>query len=273
MEISDLKSRAIRASIANALIGFRNGSAHLSSSLSCVEALTACLDFKRDNPGTELILSKGHAAAGLYAAMSQTGFLGLNELVTFGKEESELGIHVSRNENIPLATGSLGHGLSFAVGIALANSKKNLDLRTIVIIGDGESNEGSVWEAAAVAGRLNLGNLILLVDHNLVQAVGTYEEVSGSQNLERKFMAFGWETSRVSGHDPDAILSRIKEKSEKPMALILDSQMNPTLGFMQESVLWHYKNPSEDDMKMMIQILNAKSLASDILELFKCEEL
>ena len=85
MKISDLKSRAIRASIANALIGFRNGSAHLSSSLSCVEALTACLDFKRDNPGTELILSKGHAAAGLYAAMTQTGFMELNELASFGK--------------------------------------------------------------------------------------------------------------------------------------------------------------------------------------------
>jgi len=273
MNNSDLKNRAKRASVLTALIGFRNGSAHMSSSLSCVEALTAAFEFKRNFSQTEIILSKGHAAAAQYSAMSQTGFLQAAELINFGKEESNFGIHLSQNRNIPLSTGSLGHGLSFGTGISIANSINELDFKTIVLIGDGESNEGSVWEAASIAGRLLLGNLILLLDYNQVQAVGTYEEISGDQDLISKFESFGWLTKTISAHDPVSIHSELQIHETKPKVIILDSQKNPSIAFMQNSVEWHYRNPTEADIIRMIDELDVKKFALDLLELFNCEKL
>lgn len=273
MACVDLKERAQRASVLTALIGYRNGSAHMSSSLSCVEALTAAFDFKKNFPETEIILSKGHASAAQYAAMSQTGFLEAKKLINFGKEESNFGIHLSQDKNIPLSTGSLGHGLSFGVGIGIGNSLNKLSNKTIILIGDGESNEGSVWEAASVAGRLQLGNVILLVDHNQVQAAGTYKEISGNQDLMSKFESFGWLANKISAHDPEKIYSELQINNTKPRVYILDSQENPTIELMQNSVEWHYRNPVEADIIKMINKLDAKKFALDILELFNCEKL
>jgi len=269
----EIKIRALRASVLTALIGYRNGSAHMSSSLSCVEALTAAFDFKRMFPKTEIILSKGHASAAQYAAMSQTGFLEANQLINFGKEESNFSIHLSQNKYIPLSTGSLGHGLSFGVGIGISNLINKLNYKTIVLIGDGESNEGSVWEAASIAGRLHLNDLILLVDYNQVQAAGTYQEISGNQNLTSKFQSFGWIVKKISAHDPASIYSELQINESEPKVIILDSQENPSLEFMQNSVEWHYRNPTEAEIVKMINTLNAKQFALDILELFKCEKL
>lgn len=269
----DLKKRAERASVLTALIGYRNGSAHMSSSLSCVEALTAAFEFKRNFPKTEIILSKGHASAAQFAAMSQTGFLQAGELINFGKEESNFGIHLSQDKNIPLSTGSLGHGLSFGVGISIANSINKFNDKTIILIGDGESNEGSIWEAASIAGRLLLNNLILLVDYNQVQAVGTYKDISGDQDLVSKFESFGWSAKKISAHDPVSIYSEIQIDEKKPRVIILDSQENPSIGFMQNSVEWHYRNPTEEEIIDMITKLDAKQFALDILELFNCEKL
>ena len=269
----DLKKRAERASVLTALIGYRNGSAHMSSSLSCVEALTAAFEFKRNFPKTEIILSKGHAAAAQFAAMSQTGFLQAGELINFGKEESKFGIHLSQDTNIPLSTGSLGHGLSFGVGISIANLINKFNHKTIILIGDGESNEGSVWEAASIAGRLLFSNLILLVDYNQVQAAGTYKEISGDQDLVTKFESFGWLAKKISAHDPVRIYSEIEDNETKPRVIILDSRENPSIEFMQNSVEWHYRNPTEADIINMINKLDAKRIALDILELFNCEKL
>lgn len=271
--MENLKTRALRASVLTALIGYRCGNAHMASSLSCVEALTATFEFKRNSKATEIILSKGHAAAAQYAAMSQTGFLNVRELVSFGKEESNLGIHLTRHKDIPISTGSLGHGLSFGVGICISNRIKKINNKVIVMIGDGESNEGSIWEAASIAGKLQLTNLVLLIDHNLVQAAGTYQEISGNQNLAVKFESFGWASKKISAHDPVSIYSELGIVDSKPQAIILDSQKNPTLEFMQNSVDWHYRNPTDEDIIKMIRELNVKKFGSDLLELFKCEKL
>lgn len=225
--------------------------AHLGGSLSIVELLTClysgCLRFHPDDPGWEgrdrVILSKGHAAMALYPAMAEAGIIDIAELETFKQDGSRLGGHPSLNglNGIEFASGSLGQGLSLGVGVALAlRRKKNADSRVFVFLGDGECDEGSVWEAAASASHFGLNQLVAVVDMNAIQYDGTTDSVMNMSPFEQKWRDFGWDTISIDGHDPASILDAYAYRSEKPLVILAHTVKGKGISFMENN--WKYHN-------------------------------
>lgn len=281
MTVTDrrLESLSRRSAVSVVSMAFYRGDAHIASSLSVIDGLIAALNFiKSGQPLRKhrLFLSKGHAAPALYATMAEFGIIDLAELKTFNNSGTRLGIHPSRSKfpEAEYSSGSLGHGLALAAGVALGNRIRQNESFAIAVLGDGETNEGSIWEAAMFAANQKLTNLIALVDHNKVQSVARYAEVAGEMTLEGKFKAFGWRSITVSGNDADKIFSEILKYSEdksrdKPLAIILDSMAGARVSCMEDQVLWHYRRPSQEEFQMALVELDANEIATDILEIFK----
>jgi transketolase len=234
--------------------------AHLASALSCIDILAvlyeSILVFDPNNldwPDRDrFILSKGHAAAGLYAVLSRKGVLHPSQLATYGKANSLLEEHPSPNlPGVEAATGSLGHGLPIANGMALASRIQKKSFRVYALLSDGECNEGSVWEAAMFAARHKLSNLCAIVDFNKWQATGRSQEVLALDPLVDKWRAFGWAVEEIDGHDHDQLSTQLSRKcAGLPRVYIAHTVKGKGISFMEDDNNWHYRVPTRDEINM-----------------------
>lgn len=234
---------------------------HLGSCLSCVDALVALyfevlrVDPARpDDPARDrFVLSKGHAAPALFQVLALRGFFPAAALDSCGEDGSRFGEHPPAHgvPGVEAATGSLGHGLPLGVGMAMAARLLDLPSRTFVLLGDGECNEGTVWEAAMMGAAQRLDHLTVVVDANGWQATGRSEEVAGSAPLRQKWAAFGWEAEEVDGHDLAALTRALSRPpaAGRPRALIARTVKGKGVSFMEDDNNWHYRTPSPDEVE------------------------
>ncbi|MFA5026829.1 MAG: transketolase [Candidatus Methylomirabilota bacterium] len=240
----------------------RSGAPHLGSSLSCVDILVAAywgglsVDPTRpDDPSRDrLILSKGHAATTLYAALAYRGFFSADLLDRFAEEGGCLPEHPSLQcvPGVEAATGSLGHGLSLGLGMALAGRIQERRYRVLVVMSDGECNEGSVWEAALLAAAQRVDNLAALIDYNKWQATGRSDEVMALPSLAEKWRAFGWSAREVDGHDLGQLgdaLRNFPDGSGKPIAIVAHTVKGKGVSFMEDDNNWHYRIPKAEEVR------------------------
>lgn len=206
-----------------------------------------------------IILSKGHCCTAVYASLALKGFFPLDELATYGQDGSRLMAHISHHvPGVEFSTGSLGHGLPFGVGRALAAKRRQADWRTFVLLSDGELDEGSNWEAILFAPQHRLDNLIAIVDYNKIQSLGNVADVIALDPLAAKFRAFNWAVREVDGHDVDALealLSALPWEPGKPSCLIAHTTKGKGIDFMEHKLAWHYKSPSEDETATALEQL------------------
>jgi transketolase len=249
----DTKSKYLRRLIVEALEG--GGRGHLGSSMSLVEILRVLYDsyLKYDvhNPKwadrDRLILSKGHGCIALYALLADKNFIPREELKTFCKAEARIGGHPERDKipGVEASTGALGHGLPMGVGMALAARMLKKDYRVVVICGDGEINEGSVWEAAMSASKHKLSNLTVFIDYNKLQSYGTTKEVLDMEPLADKWRSFGFEVTEVDGHDVaalEAVTKSLPLNKEKPTVVICHTIKGKGFPFAEGKAEWHHKS-------------------------------
>ena len=236
--------------------------AHLASSLSCCDIVTAAywhaLRIDPADPKAPLrdrfILSKGHAAAALYAALAFKGYFPLAELDTFCQDGGRLAEHPPANllPGVEAATGSLGHGLPLGIGMALsARIKGGGDFRVFALLSDGENNEGSVWEAAMFAAAQKLENICVIVDYNKWQATARSNDTLMLAPLRDKWAAFGWDAHEIDGHDIGVLaqlMQRIPNGSGKPVALIANTVKGKGVSFMEDDNNWHYRAPTAEEV-------------------------
>lgn len=263
------KACAIRKDIITML--HEAGSGHPGGSLSCTDILSALyfggvMSHDPQNPQDEsrdrFILAKGHAAPALYATLAEAGYLPVEELKTLRKLGTRLQGHPDSNllPCIEVSTGSLGQGLSIAAGLAAGLRLDGKDNRVFTVMGDGECQEGQVWEAATFAAHKHLGNLIAIVDINGLQIDGHVEEVCASGTLLDKFAAFGWETYEVDGHDIDAlieVLSTLKASdTDVPKMVIAHTIKGKGVSFMEDQAGWHGKAPNDEETERALAELN-----------------
>mgnify|MGYP006317689305 FL=1 len=227
----------------------KNGS-HLGAGLSSVEIFAALyggvlkydLQKKQDENRDRLVVSKGHCVLSYYSALRQAGFLTDEDIASFETNGSHFHGHAMRNleKGIEFSGGSLSMGMSFAVGQALACKKKGLTSRVFSIVGDGECDEGLIWEAAMSAANYGLNNFILIVDRNKLQYDGSTAEVMNQIDLGDKFRAFGFDVRVVDGHDVDALAKVLRAPSEKPVCVIADTIKGKGVSFMEGVKTWHH---------------------------------
>jgi transketolase len=205
-----------------------------------------------DWPGRDrFLLSKGHAANALYAILAECGFIPQDCLWTIGNPGSPLEEHPCRSSvpGVEISSGSLGHGLPIACGMALSAKIKGEGHRIYVLMSDGECNEGSVWEAAMFAPSQKLGNVTAIIDYNKWQATGRSNEVLALENLSDKWSAFGWRTFEVDGHDPIALHQALSSSAaERPTAIIAHTIKGKGVSFMEDDNNWHYRIPTEGEV-------------------------
>ena len=234
----------------------RAGVGHIGSALSVADivvALYARVLEVATPDATErdrLILSKGHAALALYAALHLCGFVSRDELDTFHGEGSLLGVHPERElTGVDFSTGSLGQGLPVGTGLALGARLRGSKHRTFVLSSDAECNEGSMWEAALFAAHHGLGNLTAIVDVNGQQALGYTKDVLGLEPLSDKWAAFGWDVHEVDGHDVDAITDSIAnmDPTGPPQVLLARTVFGKGVSFMESRIEWHYMPMSDEE--------------------------
>jgi transketolase len=208
-----------------------------------------------------LVVSKGHAAAIVYAALAESGFLPIAELDSYCADGGRLAGHVTVTvPGVELSTGSLGHGLPVAAGMALAAQRADAAWRTFCILGDGELDEGSNWEAVQFAQHFRLEGLVAIVDHNKIQSFGTVTEVSELRPLAEKFGAFNWGVRELDGHDHVALLaalSGLPPQPGRPTAIIAHTVKGKGISFMENNLLWHYRNPDEAQLAAALAELEA----------------
>ena len=242
--------------------------AHLGSALSCVDILVAAywgvlaIDPRRpEDPNRDrLILSKGHAAAALYAALAYRGFFPEALLETYAQPGSRLEEHPGPGcaPGVEVATGSLGHGLSLGIGMALAGRIQGRSYRVFVVMSDGECNEGSVWEAAMFAAAHRLDNVVAIIDYNKWQATGRSNEIMALSPLKQKWEAFRWSAYALDGHDLEAlvnVLNRVPDGSGKPVAVIAHTVKGKGVSFMEDDNNWHYRIPTAEEVRRAWQEL------------------
>ena len=242
---------------------------HLGSCLSCVDILTylysTCIDtassLTHDYTSCNFLLSKGHAAPALYQVLAEFDLIDKvtlkNEL---GKDGSIFHEHPPVPSLLPqivAATGSLGHGFGISIGLALSHHISNSKCLITCLVGDGECNEGSIWESAQIASRLNLRNLVVFIDNNDWQATARSSSLC-TTSLIRKFSSFGWHTLEINGHDLHAIHSSflLAQESNLPTAILCNTIKGYPISFMSDNNNWHYKIPSESELEHALSELN-----------------
>lgn len=244
-------------------------SGHPGGSLSCADILTylyfAHMNIDPKNPKMEnrdrFVLSKGHAAPAIYSVLAQRGYFSPELLLTLRKSGSILQGHPDM-KNIPgvdMSTGSLGQGISAAVGMALSAKHFGNDFKVYSILGDGELEEGQVWEAAMFAANKDLSNLTVFVDNNNLQIDGTIDEVNSARPIDKKFEAFNWNTIVIDGHDFEQIASALKEAevSNRPTAIIANTVKGKGVSYMENAVNWHGAAPNDELYEKAMAELNA----------------
>lgn len=247
---------------------FNAKSGHPGGSLSAVDILT-CLYFSKMRVDTQnpkdpdrdrLVLSKGHAAPALYAVLALRGYFPFDELKTLRKSDARLQGHPSMRmlPGLDMSTGSLGQGISAAVGMALAGKLDQKDYRVYTILGDGECEEGQVWEASMFASHKKLDNLIAFVDFNNLQIDGTLDEVNAPTPLPEKFAAFGWDVMEIDGNSIPEILDALDRVTMdgKPTAIIAKTIKGKGVSYMENACGWHGKAPNKDEYDTAMAELN-----------------
>lgn len=254
--------REIRKDIVK--ISHASGHGHIPSCLSVVELLYAIYDFMKHDPrnpqweGRDLfILSKGHAALAHYCVLACFGYFPIDRVYSFGAFLSDFGCHADRFKvpGIEASTGSLGHGIGIALGVALGLRLRGTDRQVYTIIGDGEANEGTVWEAVLVADSLKLGNLTILYDNNLSHSRGLQV-----MNPERKFAAFGCQVLEVNGHDVQALRQALAEKDEPSAVKVIIAHTVKGFGcrlLAENSYEWHRKSPTDEQLQIILEELDS----------------
>jgi transketolase len=233
---------------------FESQASHIGSSLSMIDILSVIATgvklASNGKLGDELIISKGHAAAGTYAVLAHSGYMPLDLLETYSKDGSSLGGHVTSAHAsvINLSTGSLGHGLPFSIGRALAKKRLGIRGQSFVILSDGECDEGSNWEAALLASHLELENVSVIIDRNFLQSLKSTENTVRLEPLADKWIAFNWDVSVVDGHSHEELRQAIFRKSSKPKLTIANTVKGHGVSFMENSILWHYKSLNAEEL-------------------------
>ncbi len=247
------------------------GAGHYSSTFSCAELLaTLYYDQMRLEPGQpewperdRFVMSKGHAAIGLYPVLADLGFFDPSELDTYTRLGSNYGDHpdMKKVKGIDFSSGSLGHGLSIGVGMALAARMTQRDYRTYVMLGDGELSEGQIWEAANSAGHFGLQNLVAIVDRNGLSIDGHTEDIMTVEPMEDRFAAFGWNVQRIDGHDLNAVreaFARLPSARDgRPQVIIADTVKGRGVAHMEMSLDWHVGNLVGEDYDAVMAELEA----------------
>ncbi|MDD5560801.1 MAG: transketolase [Candidatus Omnitrophica bacterium] len=259
------KARIIRRKILD--MALNAGSGHIASAFSCVEILVSLYHggILRVKPGNaayrkrdRFVLSKGHAAIALYAVLADLGFFPNSRLDKFGKEGGHLGVHPELNTpGIDVLSGSLGHGLSVGSGLALGARLDNEKYVTVVLLGDGECQEGMIWEAALFSSQHNLNNLIVVIDYNKLSATDFLKKGLSAQALSKKWEAFGWQSIIVEGNSFEKLLPVLRgvhgRSSSKPLAIIAVTTKGKGVSFMENKPIWHYRIPSGNELKIALK--------------------
>jgi transketolase len=260
----DERSKYLRKLVVRALAGGERG--HVGSSMSLIEIMRVFYDdilrYRSNEPKwtgrDRLILSKGHGCIALYAMLADKGFFPLETLDTFCRRDSILGGHPEAGKipGVEASTGALGHGLSIGVGMALAARIEQRDSRVVVVMGDGEINEGSVWEAALCTGKHRLTNLTAVIDYNKIQSAGPTSEIQDLEPLVDKWRAFNFETVEVDGHDVNALRElflRLPLSQDKPTAIICHTVKGKGISFAEHDPSWHHKSKIAKDVVAKLQ--------------------
>jgi transketolase len=250
-----------------------SGAGHTAGSLSCIDILNVLYNCVLNvSPATfssptrdRYIQSKGHSVEALYTVLADKGFYAKEDLLTLNRYQSPFIGHPTRKiPGIEQNTGALGHGLSLAVGMALAAKLDQRDYRVYTLLGDGELAEGSSWEASMTAAHYKLDNLVAIIDRNTLQITGRTEEVNQLEPLEEKFIAFGYEVRHVDGNDLSAlvdIFAQIPFASGKPNLIIAHTVKGKGISFMEDTVKWHHRVPSDAEFAQAITELDTATLA------------
>ena len=246
----------------------KSSASHVGSSLSVVEILNAVyssVDVEKirlqKNDRDRVLLSKGHAAAALYAVLNHYRLMNDKLFDTYYRNNSILGGHVSHSVNcVEHSTGALGHGLSVGVGMAIGLRSKKMNGRVFVVTGDGEMHEGSNWEALMLAGHLGLGNLCILVDYNKLGGIALTENCCSLDSLSDKFIAFGVEGYDVDGHSKKEITDIINstKDNDKPVGIVCHTVKGKGVSFMEHENVWHYRPPDKEAYQLAIEEIEKK---------------
>lgn len=243
--------------------------AHIPSAFSIVEILYALyikklLKYDAKNPKMEerdlFILSKGHGSLALYTILSNVGFFDENTLNTFSKPGSYLGGEpcIPDIPGVEASTGSLGHGLSIGIGMALAKKLDEKNNKVYVLLGDGECEEGTIWEAVMCASKYKLNNLVVIIDNNKLQKMDTLDNIMGIHSWKDTFLSLNWEVREVNGHSVEEIEKAITEpnNTEKPLVIIADTIKGKGVSIMENNPKWHWRLPNKKELKVFMQELN-----------------
>jgi transketolase len=243
------------------------GTCHIGSSLSVADLLAVLYLEVAEHPlgrldgaaGDRILLSKGHAASALYAALAVAGGLDPDEIVAgYCTDGGRFAGHPERGiPGVEMSGGSLGHGPAIALGLALADSHDGDPRRTFCVIGDGELDEGAVWEAAALAGHLGLDGLTLVVDANGLQGLGDVDQIVRKEPLAARFESFGWECRDVDGHDHDALAAALARPSGRPLCVVARTVKGRGIDFMEDDFMWHYRSLKPHDRDRVLASLEA----------------
>lgn len=248
----------------------RSKASHLGSCLSMAD-LVACLywDTMRIDPfrpdwahRDRFFMSKGHGAALLYATLAERGFFPVEELEQYCRSGSRLTGHVTSGvPGVEFSSGSLGHGLPVACGVALASKRESLPFRAFVLASDGELDEGSNWEAILFAPQHQLDNLVLIVDYNKIQSFGRTKDILDLDPLADKFKAFRWAVREIDGHNMQEIVTTLQSlpfESGRPNALIAHTVKGKGVSFMEDLLHWHYKSPTDEQLEAAMRELGVE---------------
>lgn len=247
----------------------RAHASHVGSCLSMTDLLAVLygsvmrIDPTRpDDPDRDLfVLSKGHAAAAIYATLAETGFFPVSWLESYCQDGSPLTGHIAHQgvPGVEVSTGSLGHGLPIACGMALSVKRARADRKVYAILSDGECDEGSTWEAALFAPHHGLDNLVVIIDHNKIQSFGAVKDILDLAPFADKWRSFRWSVREIDGHDHAAILDAIRDspfESGRPSVIIANTVKGKGVSFMENELAWHYKSPDQDQWEQAMDELD-----------------
>lgn len=271
MQNRHLALTAAKARLSALTMIYRAVSGHPGGSLSCLDLITALyfeeMKIDPENPGKEdrdrFVMSKGHCSPALYSILALRGFFSEQELEMFRRADGHMSGHVEMHhiKGVDMSTGSLGQGISAAVGMAMAGKKKKSDYRVYTMLGDGELDEGQVWEALMAAHKYRLSNLCVIVDSNGLQIDGTTEEVMPTEPLDKKMEAFGAHAIVIDGHnfsEITAAFAEARETQDKPTVIIARTVKGKGVSFMEHQAGWHGKAPDEQQYQKACAELEAQ---------------
>lgn len=267
-ELIRLNKKAIERRIDIINMIYKAKSGHTGGALSSVDIIVSLfykiMKYKPENPEwsdrDRFILSKGHSVEGYYSVLADYGFFPKEELKNYCQYESMLTGHpTTKVPGVEVNTGSLGHGLAVGAGMAIAGKMEHKSYKVYVLMGDGELDEGTVWEAAQIASHYKLDNLIGIVDRNRLQITGNTEEVLKLENLKDKWQAFGWCVNKVNGHDIQELVTAFESipiVKEKPHLIIAETIKGKGVSFIEGDKSWHHRVPNDEEYKKALEELN-----------------